>query len=409
MNVNQKQLIKLISYAIRGKGDEISTIYDARWKIIEKLAECHKIEPLLFSAIHHKSSVSDIIGDKDFNRLKKHTILTSLYQVRHFEQIKKLFKLFKENNISAIGLKGIVIRELYPNPQFRLMSDSDILVKKQDIEKVCELLNNLGYYQTGLTSAHLSFEHKEHFPIDLHWTLKDKRKNVDTSEFDEEVWKNIIYLQYDNVLIPSLSWEDMLVHLCLHMAGHTISGGFGIRQLCDIVLLIEKKGSEIDWESFKKKIKNKNIEVFTYTILNICKELFNIDIPKQLLDMSSIKQEYLDMFIDYIVEGGVYGKRNIVNSYSDRIALQAMKIPNNSSRINVIKQFGLMFFPRVENLKNNYAYSKKYSILLPLAWLQHLIKNIFIRKSTISEKIKFVIFTIPIARRRYRLFKYLEL
>ena len=39
----------------------------------------------------------------------------------------------------------------------------------------------------------------------------------------------------------------------MHMAAHLAATGFGVRQICDLVLLVEKKGDEIDWNKFIKK------------------------------------------------------------------------------------------------------------------------------------------------------------
>ena len=37
--------------------------------------------------------------------------------------------------------------------------------------------------------------------------------------------------------------EDLLVYLCIHMAKHFINSGFGIRQVCDVLLLVEQRSS----------------------------------------------------------------------------------------------------------------------------------------------------------------------
>ena len=52
----------------------------------------------------------------------------------------RIFCLFQEKNIDFIVLKGIYLRYLYPNPDLRTMSDIDILVHKEDLDKISEIL-----------------------------------------------------------------------------------------------------------------------------------------------------------------------------------------------------------------------------------------------------------------------------
>ena len=49
--------------------------------------------------------------------------------------------IFNKNNIPVIVLKGLVVRDLFPNPTLRTMCDADILVKEKDLENVIQMKN----------------------------------------------------------------------------------------------------------------------------------------------------------------------------------------------------------------------------------------------------------------------------
>lgn len=61
------------------------------------------------------------------------------------------------------------------------------------------------------------------------------------SFFEKSLWKDAIEVEVRGVKALLLSLEDLAVHLCTHMVVHLAYIGFEIRQLLDLVLLVEKK------------------------------------------------------------------------------------------------------------------------------------------------------------------------
>lgn len=391
MDNNQRQLLDCISAAIHGDKINIPSDNNLNWTKIIEHAYSHNVEALLYSSLGKRKE----LNEKVFNDVKKNTIITAFQQINHIQQLEKVFKEFKENNLVVVGLKGIVVRELYPRPEFRTMSDSDLLVHKADLERGKQLLLKLGYIYDGCEKNHLSFKHEKFLPLDLHWTLEDKREKS-VSDFDNEVWENIIEIPIGKAEGSSLSWENTLVHLLMHMAGHTINNGFGIRHLCDVVLVIEKKGNVINWKSFHEKIRNIGIEKFTIAVFITCKELFKIKVPNEIIKNMELRSKYLNMFINYMYSCGAQGRFDLVNVYSNQLANNSFN--NDENKIN---KFLRILFPGIKEIKNRFPYTKKFIILLPLAWCLYI-------GGYIIKFISFMI-SIPISRRRYKLFKYLDL
>lgn len=402
MDNNQRQLLDCISAAIHGNKINVTSDNNVNWRKVLELAYSHNVAALLYSSL---SKIKES-NEKLFDEIKKNTIITALQQIKHVQQLEKIFKLFDDNNIAVVGLKGIVVRELYARPEFRTMSDSDLLVHKYDLEKGKQLLLKLGYIYNGCEKNHLSFKHERFLPLDLHWTLEDKREKG-SEDFDKEVWENIIEIPVGKGKGLSLSWEDTLVHLLMHMAGHTVNNGFGIRQLCDVVLVIEKKGSSIDWKSFKEKIRRIGIEKFTSAVFIVCKELFKIKMPSEIIKNVEVTPKYLNMFIDYMYSCGALGRFDLANVYSNQLAYNPHNnegnegSEDNHSKQSVIKRMVKVLFPSIQEIKNRFPYTKKFIILLPLAWCIYIGGYIV--------KFKSFVISIPISKRRYKLFKYLEL
>ena len=61
-----------------------------------------------------------------------------------------LFEKFAEKNIPVVILKGILFAEtIYENPYYKKMNDVDILIRREDLEKVYDVYEELDYFSMG--------------------------------------------------------------------------------------------------------------------------------------------------------------------------------------------------------------------------------------------------------------------
>lgn len=407
MNNTQIQLVNFMSAAIYDERIEVESVEKIKWKSIIDESQAHNVKGLLYSAIKRSKHLK-YIEKEDLEQWKKDTFYTGIYQIQHIKQISNVLKIFNKEKIPVIVLKGLVIRELYPKPELRTMCDADILVHKEDLNKVKKILLEVGYSEGGVTKAHIVYEHTNYPPIEVHWTITYEEFFKGEVLLENEIWENAMKVKVGDSEALSLSLNDLAVHLCIHMAIHIAIGGFGIRQLCDLVLLVEKKGHLIDWSSFLNKIEACGVEKFTMAIFQTCSQLFNMKIPREFKNINIVEKELLEPLINDIFSSGVHGNRNLSRMFSNKLAYNSHDSEENNN-LGILKRFILFLFPPVNNLSDKYAYAKKYIILTPVAWTHHLLCGIFNREYSFFSKIKFFLSTIFISRRRNKLLQWLDL
>jgi len=156
------------------------------------------------------------------------------------EQIVKLFKVFRDNKIEPILLKGWAAGLYYPNHFERIFSDIDLAVSPDHYEKAVALVNEL-----KLT-------------VDLH---KGFRK-LDTLSW-ERIFDNTLIKDIDNYGIRILCPEDHLRILCVHWL---IDGGIYREKLWDIYYLIEKCGRGFNWDKCLQVVEPKRQRWIIITI-----------------------------------------------------------------------------------------------------------------------------------------------
>lgn len=401
MNKTQEYVVEILNHSIHNKKIELDTNKDISWKDVLEECKSHKIESLAYYGIH--SNTLKTIDKEALESLKKTTFMSGIWQLRHIENISEFLCEFNKQSIPVIVLKGLVIRDLYPRPELRTMCDADLIVHKEDLDKVKNLLLNLGYTQTVTSDKDLCFIRGNTY-VEVHWSIANEKNFNNIKLFEEEMWKNAMKVKVGNSEALSMCYEDLLVHICMHMAAHIKYLGFGIRQLCDLVLIVEKKGNLINWDKFIEKINILGIYKFTVTIFNICNKLFDMDIPDILNKKEIINDKYIYLLIEDIFSSGVHGKRDKASSFSNLISHEYKE-----EKRSTLNSFKKLYFPSSDMLSQKYSYAKSNKILLPFAWIHRFFSGILNSDYSFIDKVKFTIFGTSISKKRNNLISWLEL
>lgn len=409
MNNTQKQFVDILSAGIRGKVAD--KIYDnVKWDEIIDLANKHKVEGIIYLALR-KSNLTSKIGEKRINLLKQKAAITGITQSNHIFGLSKIFNKINEKDIPIIVLKGLVVRDFYPQPDQRSMNDADILVHKDDVEKVKNLLIEMGYVflEDHKASHHIALVHARYPMIEVHWNLfkRDGFSN-ELEHYERLIWNKAIKVNVGESEVLSLSYEDLALHLCMHMAAHLAATGFGVRQLCDLVLLVENKGEEIDWNGFIMKARMYGFEKFSLIMFLLCKELFDMEIPKELKIKSVNNKKNVSALIDEIFESGVHGKKEMANQFATQIAFNFEDKDKNAT-LGAIKRYFRFIFPKIDDMSDKYSYAKKVKILAPIAWIHHLFAGIFTSEYSFKDKFEFLTKGASTAINRNKLLDWMEL
>lgn len=388
MNNNQKFLVALLSYSIRNKPFCDNIDYTINWDEVFIEAKKQNVAQLIYPLITELDT--NIQPDSSIcEKWRYLTLLVGLIQTTYISNAKSLFQEICDAGIPIIALKGLVLRELYPHPELRSMSDFDILVQKEDIEKAKLLLVSLGYsYKKDYDSKEIHFYHKSNILIELHWrlTVPGYIKNADV--FENRVWKNSVEYSIFDFPIRVLSINDQIIHLCLHMVFHLYDSGINLRMLCDLVLFVENNFGKIDWDELIRYAEELSITKFMLSMLVVCNKLLNMKLPD-----IPIGVEYSEKSINKFIADIFDHVNNEEEKIENKNVNQLLKNFSGEEKYyrNKVKLYLKILFPSYKGLTKNYSYIYKRPYLYPIAWWQHLIKSIFSSstRSQINQRFKF--------------------
>lgn len=262
-------------------------------------------------------------------RLKAHYYQTSTRNLWLLQEAETILKRCEEHGLPIIPLKGILLaNSLYPDAALRPFSDIDLLINKEHLPAVMQLLVSQGYYR--LPELRNQFEEKftscvtfikesalQPVVVELHWHILYFPTYAPAIRIDD-FWTNSQHQKINGCKVQAFKPEHQLIHLCLHYYLH---GSCYFIWLMDIALLVERYRNRIDWHAFGKTVKKYRIGKVVEEVLNNVKTAFDLEIPE-------------------IIDACNQERANLRN-----IALEA--ISRNPENTGIASLFNLYFIPKL--------------------------------------------------------------
>lgn len=214
----------------------------------------------------------------------------------------------RQRGVDLLLLKGMVLGELlYPDPALRPSSDIDVMVQVAQLSQAREVLGDLGY--TVQPGRQLDFQLARSYDIpyvratangqpvllELHWNLAEPGLfNLDVST----LWARAQQLEVNQHVLPTLSLEDLLIHLTIHIRKHRY---VGLRWLVDVSELLRGYGQQLDWNYLVRTARHAGAGTLFYVTLHLTQELMGVTVPAavmQALRPGPLRRRLLRPFLD---------------------------------------------------------------------------------------------------------------
>ena len=378
------------------------------WQELFVLAEAHKVLPLFFEAVHFCPAIKSV-GKELYDEVKRRCVSIMVLQIRKTSEFLKLYQKMASEELRPLVVKGIVCRQLYPNPDLRISSDEDLLVYPEDFGKAAEFFQSQGMRMMASseeieTADEIGFVSADSVSyIELHKELFSKTSEAygNLNQYFENVFSKADEIKVQGTKVYTMEPGMHLFYLICHAFKHFLHSGFGIRQVCDIVLFANVYGRQIDWQQLLIQCREIRADKFTAALFFIGKNYLNFDIEK-----SGYSQEWREMEVDEInllkelLGSGIYGGSSMSRRHSSNMTLEAVAAQRKGEKS--AKPIMKTLFPPVKNMEGRYQYLKKRPYLLPVAWSERLIKY---HKELDSRKDNHAMEAVRIGNQRIELLK----
>lgn len=321
------------------------------WKNVYKISVYHRIENIVAYAVElicKEERGREQIPEEVRKQFQKAKVTGIMRETIQYHEYEKLTKLFEQESIEHILLKGGRLKYDYPSPDMRFLTDLDILVREADADRVAVLLDKLGYKMLCSSEKDDVYQKEPCMTVEIHKNSSTGYESLDT--YMEGIWERSSRREgYATEYL--MTWEDFYLYQTGHMAKHFEYGGVGMRMLLDFLVFEKERMQYCNRELIERWLERAGLLKMEQKI----RELLLTGIDSQ----NAVVWEY-------ILESGTYGLF--------KFHVQKERNKHQSKGTYYLRRV----FPKREELLFNYPQFRKYPCGFLAAWFYRLFKNLIV-------------------------------
>ena len=365
-----------------------TVLHQSEYDIERKLSIQEVDELLLLSQRHEVTALLDDVWNRytlsNEQLILKDKIVARTVQKSIQLQIlnSKLTQMLREAGITAVTLKGYSVSRYFPVPEYRKSGDVDLFVSgKENIEKAVKLLENNGFHTTDSWHAnhHLVFISDRNETVELHvsWVeeFKEKHLNKYITKIQKESMNHCALLNQNDLQLYVYDLPYHAFYLLLHMYQHFTASGFGVRNLCDWVVLWEHCHNKEERNIFRKLIGESGMHAFAQAVTGICIDYLGLKKEYSPIDVSGADTILEHQLLRDILDAGEFG-------YSESERMVGM---DGNSIWSYVKEFH-------HQMHINFPSTGNIFIFWPYMWIftlcRFLNNNRKLKRSSVSSIMK---------------------
>ena len=369
MNEINTVFLKILNCALSGaKAPDLPDLSEEQWMSLVKLATEHKVLPMVYDVIYAYVPLPHLRGNV------RHQVMTQTLKTDAF---LRLYRSWQEAGVQPIVVKGLICRNLYPKPDHRPSSDEDVLVHPDQLSLATDVLEQNGLTTTEKDPQAYEFPYKSSEApvyIELHQSLFPPQSDSygHWNHLFSHVFETAYFEEYFGVPVRTLPPTDHLFYMICHALKHFVHSGFGIRQVCDMIVYANHWGADIDWDVLMDKCESVRATSFAAAIFAIGQQYLCFD-----MERSHYTQAWRDIDVDShdlledLLSSGIYGTASATRLHSSNMTLDAVSGDRGEgSGSSVLRAV----FPAAKKISGQYPYLKKHPWLLPAAWTHRIFK-----------------------------------
>lgn len=385
MTNTQKELLQALRCFMQGDEEYHLPERFSQLKELCDLAAMHKILAIIYEMIRRDSVLLLEENAPLAARWKKSAIAEVMLQVQRTAGFLELYQKLQKEGVHPLVVKGLICRSFYEKPDFRISADEDLLLRKEEFETFDCILLEEGYKRQELDPKDLPYEipylnPRNQVYIELHFSLFAEGEGA-YGHLNQEfagAFDRCICEQIEGVDIKTLSPTDHMFYLICHSFKHFLHSGFGIRQVCDMVMMAKHYTTRIDWREIQDKLAQLRMDTFFSALAKIGRVYLGCSWEKTgYVDDTQECVDCMPLLVD-LLEGGVYGGSTMERRHSANMTLEAARRGKKATASSVLSSL----FPGVSYMKGHYVWLCKYPWLLPAAWVMRLFGYAADRKHT---------------------------
>ena len=338
------------------------------WEALYQLADFHSVACTAYYAVIRLPKEQQPAPEILQKFKKSMQIVLGRESMQHFE-IQGVLDAFEEKGIVCVPLKGWLMKHLYPRPDMRSMCDVDILVAREDMKKIPEIMEQQGFEMEEHGENHDGYMKSTILSTEIHWTLFGPSSPYQ-AYFDPMIEKAhpAEGKQYES----RLTWEDFYLHLIAHLAKHFDGSGTGLRSFMDVYLFCEKYRYQLDETYLQGELEKIGLWKFTKVVEDVAYCMFAEGLTEE-------ERNRYEKINEFVFCTGTYGTKEA------SVAAQLHIRGAHKGKYLLSR-----FFPNRNFMQMRYPVLEKVPVLLPFFWVVRGFRCVFLRRERLTAELHMV-------------------
>lgn len=229
------------------------------------------------------------------------------------ESLVKFVPILNDELIHYVVFKGQVSAFHYLNPELRSVGDIDFYVIPRDFCKAEQLLKDNLHVKVNEDKIDKHFDFKcKGIRYEMHYKIETfgyyKHQKYFNQLIDNDILENSSQIWIDQVQIKTLSPIAEIISVFKHLFNHLLVEGVGLKQLCDLAILLHSYYNKYD-----KKLLKKHLRIIGYYKAFVATGAFivkDLGLPKEEFPFVLDEKHYswADKIRKDVLKGGNFGK-----------------------------------------------------------------------------------------------------
>ena len=292
----------------------------------------------------------------------------------------EIHRIMTRNELPYVILKGVASARYYPDPYQRSMGDVDLLVRKEDTERVLRVLQSEGYDLLEKDHICHAVLQRSDVRFELHFEPAgmpdgDLRLLMESYLLDLPETATVHTAPPATCVCPSDFHHGLI--LLMHTQHHLLSEGIGLRHLCDWAVFVGHVEGEGFADLFRERLKRVGLWKMA-RLLSIACSLY-LGLPERdWMEISKEDRSTAERLIEDVFKGGNFGVKDPQRAYEGHFISDRGKDGVRKGRLRE----GFASLNRITY--RLWPLTRRIPILLPIGWLVSLVH--FVKRNRQRKK-----------------------
>jgi len=295
------------------------TIPQAAVPAVFKYAEEQCLQGLVINSLFERNA--DIGKDK---------IYKCFSLIRHIEinnsklnsAVGRLSAILNKNSVRYLVFKGQTAAYYYPNPQLRMPGDIDFYCYGEDYSRAKNAIEReLGviFEPRDLVDRHDAFSY-DGIRFEMHYKMEVLGSSRHQAYYDaimDEAVKKPLYINIGGTGVATLNPTDNILHVFKHLFNHLLVEGVGLRQFCDLAMIIGNNADCVDAGALRCKLKRIGYWKAFLAVGALLVKYLGLPVGKFPFRLTASDYVWGDRIFKTVIGCGNFGRHNRKKTNSD--------------------------------------------------------------------------------------------